>query len=47
MILAFLFSVGFVLGQAYLPEKNNPKMKVKPAIDLIISLPRFFNDFLH
>lgn len=34
IILAVVFSVGFAFGQGYLPEKNNPKMKVKPVIDV-------------
>lgn len=34
VILVFIFTVGSVLGQAYLPEKNNTKMKVKPVVDV-------------
>lgn len=30
----FLFFAFTVSGQAYLPEKNNPRIKVKPAVDV-------------
>lgn len=31
---AAVFLVGSVCGQGYLPEKNNPKIKVKPVVDV-------------